>query len=187
MCMRVGFRRMGVTARIGAALGIERRLDLDDARAQPLHHRLDNVIAPDPQTVAHDLRRQMAVAEMPGEPREGGCVASANLDQVLVGRLHLDEATLLQLEAIATVQHHGLDEVEQEVWEDRVTESPLATFDRSKLAGLHWQRIEAVRRGAIPHCHSAEEELFVVLAGAATTLASVVVLAVMWSRLAALV
>ena len=68
MCMRVGFRRMGVTARIGPALGIERRLYLDDARAQPLHHRLDDVIAADAQAFRHDLGRQMTIAEMPGDP-----------------------------------------------------------------------------------------------------------------------
>jgi uncharacterized cupin superfamily protein len=62
----------------------------------------------------------------------------------------------------------NVDEVEQEVWEGRVTESPLATFDRSKLAGLHWQRLEPGRRGAIPHCHSLEEEIFVILDGTAT-------------------
>ena len=43
--------------RVGAALGIERRLDLDDARAEPLHHRLDDMIAADPQPLRHDLGR----------------------------------------------------------------------------------------------------------------------------------
>ena len=62
----------------------------------------------------------------------------------------------------------NIDEVEQEVWEGRVTESPLATLDRSKRAGLHWQFIHAGRRGAIPHCHSLEEEIFVILDGTAT-------------------
>ena len=62
----------------------------------------------------------------------------------------------------------NVDEVEQEVWEGRVTESPLATHERSKLAGLHWQRIAAGHRGCIPHCHSAEEEVFVILDGTAT-------------------
>ena len=33
-------------AGIGAAFGIERCLDLDHARVEPLHHRLDDVIAP---------------------------------------------------------------------------------------------------------------------------------------------
>jgi hypothetical protein len=37
-----------VAAGIGAAFGIEWRLDLDHARAQPLDHRLDHVIPPDP-------------------------------------------------------------------------------------------------------------------------------------------
>ena len=62
----------------------------------------------------------------------------------------------------------NVDEVVQERFEDAVTEAPLATRERSTLAGLHWQRIEAGRRGCIPHCHSAEEEVFVVLEGTAT-------------------
>ena len=62
--------RMAWRGRIGAAFGIERRLDLDHARAQPLHHRLDDVVAPDAQALRHDLGRQMAVAEMPGDPHQ---------------------------------------------------------------------------------------------------------------------
>ena len=50
--VRMVFRRMRMAAAgIGAAFGIERRLDLDDARAEPLHHRLDDVIAPDAQAL----------------------------------------------------------------------------------------------------------------------------------------
>ena len=63
-----GSSRVACAAGIGAALGIERRLDLDDAGAKPLHHRLDDMIAPDAQALWHDLRRQMTVAEMPGDP-----------------------------------------------------------------------------------------------------------------------
>src|SRR5262245_64919835 len=63
MAMAMIVRDIG--GRVGAAFGIERRLDLDHARAQPLHHLLYHVIPPDAQTLAHDLRRQMAVAEMP--------------------------------------------------------------------------------------------------------------------------
>jgi uncharacterized cupin superfamily protein len=35
----------------------------------------------------------------------------------------------------------------------------------SVRSGLNWIRLEAGRRGAPPHCHSAEEEIFVVLDG----------------------
>jgi uncharacterized cupin superfamily protein len=62
----------------------------------------------------------------------------------------------------------NVDEVEHERWEDRMTTAPLATHERSVLAGLHWERLEADRRGTVPHCHSTEEEVFVILDGAAT-------------------
>ena len=64
MIMR--FTCMGV-AGIGAAFGIERRFDLDEARAQPSDHCLDHMIAADAQSSGRDLGRQMPIAEMPGE------------------------------------------------------------------------------------------------------------------------
>src|ERR1700740_3409730 len=70
-------------AGIGAAFGIERRLDLDNARAQALHHRFDHVIPADAQALRHDLGRQMTVAEMPGDPDQMMRVASLDFDQRL--------------------------------------------------------------------------------------------------------
>ena len=48
------------------------------------------------------------------------------------------------------------------------TTAPLATRERSTLAGLHWEKLAAGHRGCVPHCHSAEEEVFVILDGTAT-------------------
>ena len=69
----------------------------------------------------------------------------------------------------------NVDEVELEQWLDLdprrpppVSTAPLATHERSKLAGLHWEQLAAGHRGSVPHCHSAEEEVFVILEGAAT-------------------
>jgi uncharacterized cupin superfamily protein len=62
----------------------------------------------------------------------------------------------------------NVDEVEQERFQDRVTTAPLATRERSILAGLHWEQLAGGRRGSVPHCHSAEEEVFVILDGTAT-------------------
>ena len=76
---RRGLGRVGMTG-IGAAFGIERRLDLDDARAEPLHHRLDDVVAADAQALWHDLRRQMAIAEMPGDANQVRRIAAADFD-----------------------------------------------------------------------------------------------------------
>ena len=114
MCMRVGFRRMGVTARVRAAFGIERRLDLDDARAQPLHHRLDDVIPADAQAFRHDLRRQMAVAEMPGDPNQMQRIGAADFEQRLRGRDHLDQPAVFQHQRIAAAQRDGVLQIEQE-------------------------------------------------------------------------
>lgn len=58
----------------------------------------------------------------------------------------------------------NVDEVEHERWKG-MTEAPLATSARSRQAGMHWERLEPGSRGTPPHCHSEEEEVFVVLAG----------------------
>src|SRR3979411_912952 len=83
MAVRADFFRVRIAARIGSAFGIERRLDLDPPRAQPLHHRLDDMIAPDAQAFACDLRRQMAVAEMPGDPHQMLRIGPADFSQRL--------------------------------------------------------------------------------------------------------
>jgi uncharacterized cupin superfamily protein len=62
----------------------------------------------------------------------------------------------------------NVDEVEHERHEDAVTTASLATRERSIRAGLHWEKLAPGRRGCVPHCHSAEEEVFVILEGSAT-------------------
>jgi len=103
--MIVTFRCMRVTgARIGAAFGIERRLDLDHPRAQPLDHRLDDVIAPDPQAPGNDLRRQMAVAEVPGDPNQVVRIGASDLDQRLRRRDNFDQPVIVEHQRIAAPQ-----------------------------------------------------------------------------------
>jgi uncharacterized cupin superfamily protein len=62
----------------------------------------------------------------------------------------------------------NVDEVEHELFRDHGDTAPLATRERSALAGLHWEQLGAGHRGSVPHCHSAEEEIFVILDGTAT-------------------
>ena len=61
----------------------------------------------------------------------------------------------------------NVDEVELEQWEDRVTSAPLATTERSELAGLHLEQLAPGRRGSVPPSPG-EEEVFVILEGSAT-------------------
>ena len=58
----------------------------------------------------------------------------------------------------------NIDEVELDEAENRVT-SPLATEERSTQSGLHWEQLKPGHRGTRPHCHSEEEEVFVILEG----------------------
>ncbi len=62
----------------------------------------------------------------------------------------------------------NVDEVELQPFRDNIVTAPLATRERSRLAGFHWERILPGKTGAVPHCHSEEEEVFVILEGSAT-------------------
>jgi uncharacterized cupin superfamily protein len=44
----------------------------------------------------------------------------------------------------------------------------LTPEDKTTLAGLAHEKLPAGHRGSVPHCHSAEEEVFVILEGTAT-------------------
>src|SRR5258707_14351459 len=52
--------------RVGALLGIEGRFDRGELCAETHEHRLDHMVAPDAQAVAHDLHLDMAASAGPG-------------------------------------------------------------------------------------------------------------------------
>jgi uncharacterized cupin superfamily protein len=62
----------------------------------------------------------------------------------------------------------NVDEVEPEPWRDKIVTHPLADREHTELAGFHWERILPGKTGSVPHCHSEEEEIFVILEGSAT-------------------
>ncbi|HZP73144.1 MAG TPA: cupin domain-containing protein [Gaiellaceae bacterium] len=62
----------------------------------------------------------------------------------------------------------NIDEVELVPYGGSIETAPLATPERSRLAGFHWERILPGKTGSVPHCHSEEEEIFVILEGTAT-------------------
>src|SRR5690349_14363363 len=110
LLMRMPVRRAG----IGATFRIERRLDLDDARAESLHHRLDDVILPDAEGLRHDLGWQMPIAEMPSDPDQMMRIAALDLEQRLRRRDHLDQPVVFKHQRVAAAQGDGGFEVEQE-------------------------------------------------------------------------
>src|SRR3954465_2133821 len=112
--LRVGrFVRL-MRRRVGAAFGIERRLDFDHARAETSKHVLDDVVTADAQAFGHDLRRQGGIAEEPGEPHQMAGIAAAHLDQRLRRRDDLDPTAVFQQQRVAAAQGDGMFEIEQE-------------------------------------------------------------------------
>lgn len=67
-----------------------------------------------PQRLGHQLRRQMAVAEMPGEPHQMQGIPPAYLEQRLRRRDHFHQPPVLQHQRVAAAQRNSVLEVEQE-------------------------------------------------------------------------
>jgi hypothetical protein len=113
--MRIAFSDMRMpTVGIGAAFRIERRFDLDHAGAEALHHRLNDMIAPDAQTSGGNLGRQMAVAKMPGDPDQMVRILSSDFDQRLRGRHDFDQPAILEHQRITAAQRDRVFQIKQE-------------------------------------------------------------------------
>ena len=116
-CMVVGVAgrmRVAVTG-IGATLRVERRFDLDQTCTEPLHHRFDHVVAPDAQAACGDLRRQVTIAEMPGDANQMLRIAAADFHQRLRRRHDLDQPAILKHQCIASTQGDRIFEIEQKL------------------------------------------------------------------------
>jgi hypothetical protein len=87
-------------AGIGAAFGIERRLDRDRPQAEFRDQSLHLRAGLDPQPVRSDFHRLVAVAERPGETGELARIG-ADLEQRLRLRNHLDQVAILEHERVA--------------------------------------------------------------------------------------
>jgi hypothetical protein len=72
------------------------------------------VIAADAQAFCRELRRQVTVAEMPGDADQMLRIVAANLGERLRRRHHLDQAPVFQHQRIAAAQGDGVFKIEQE-------------------------------------------------------------------------
>jgi hypothetical protein len=131
---------------ISAAFGIERRLDLDYARAKPLHHLLDHVVAPDAQTPGHDLRRQMAVAEMPSDPDQVVRIGAANFQQRFRRRDHLDQPAVVEHQRVAAPERNGVFQIEQKLKPARAghRHAPPVPVVEIEHDGVDWSLLPAM-------------------------------------------
>jgi hypothetical protein len=115
MPVMVAMIMMGVAGmEIGAAFRVERGLDGPHLATQALHHGLDHMVTADAQATMGDLYRQMAVAEMPGQPQQVFGILGADFRQGFRRADNLDHAAILEADGIARAQGHGFRQIEQE-------------------------------------------------------------------------
>jgi hypothetical protein len=114
MTVVVRVRGAALGLHIGAAFGIERRLERDHAGAKTLGHRLDDGVAADAQRPWRYFSRQMAVAEVPGDAGQGQRVGGSDFRQRFGLGDHLNHAPVLEPQPVAAAQHCRFREVEQE-------------------------------------------------------------------------
>lgn len=98
---------------IGAMYRLEGFRDFGHRGAETFEHRLDDMVALDEDAFFLDLRREMAIAEMPGKFDLVDDVPGPNFQQRLLGGNHLDmTGVIFKFEQVAVLQHHRLLEVE---------------------------------------------------------------------------
>ncbi len=150
--MLVAVRRRG----IGASLRLERRLDGDDLGAEAFEQSLDRRVALEPQPAFQHLHRNMAVAEMPGEPRQTGQIGGSRLDQRLGLGHDLDQLAVVQQKRVIGAKAYRLGEIELDAGaldaeqkallrrtlrvgqDQRVDDGLVAPFCRSENASGAW-------------------------------------------------
>ena len=148
--------------RIGAAFGIERRLDLADVGAQPTQHVLDHMVPADPQLRAENLRRQMAVAEVPGDAGELLEVAGLHFGERLRRGQDLHQPAVLQRQRVALPEHDGFRQVEQEVeapyaFHGDAAAMAVVIVENDRVGGLAPPRACSLHRYCA-HCHDVTPE-----------------------------
>jgi hypothetical protein len=100
---------------VGAAFRHEGGLDEADlGGAELLHHLDQHVVVADAQHVRADLRRGVAVAEVPGHAGERERIGEAELDQPLGLRLDRHDEAVVEPVAVAVPDRGNLGEVDQE-------------------------------------------------------------------------
>ncbi len=151
-------------------LRVERRVDCRDRGAEARRHLLQHVIAPDAQPVADDLHVGVAVAEMPGKLHQRERCPDGHLSQGfgLAGNQH--NPAIVEHDAIAVAQRHGLVEVQQEfgaalALEHDAAAMPVARIEDDEVGCVGWipeagaANGPAALHGCLPSAHNGANKI----------------------------
>jgi len=99
---------------VGSSFGIERCLDGAANTAKPFDHVFDHVIGADQQRLACQLRREVAIAQVPGDADQGRSVGSFDGEQALRHSLYRDQRLVLQPQPVAIPEVNHLRLIEED-------------------------------------------------------------------------
>ena len=116
----------------------------------------------------HEVRPLDCVIHRPDETEHTFVAGPDGLEFLVFGTRHPTELGWLPRSRAIRLGWPWIEGRDDDPWDVEATLEPLAVGERSMRAGLHWEKIAAGHRGCVPHCHSAEEEVFVILEGTAT-------------------
>jgi len=102
-----------VLVAVGAGLGLERRLDVRDARAELARHLLEHVVFGDAQEARPDLQRHVAIAQMVCDARQLGRL---DVQELLQRGDDLDLAPVGRGDAITVAQHPAARQDERDLF-----------------------------------------------------------------------
>ena len=139
---------------IGPAFRVEWRFDRYAFAAQQNDERFQRVVAPQPNAVRKKLDRDVAVAEIEGDPRQRRRIHGAHFDERLGLGHDFDEPAVLELQGVSHAQMRRLGEIEREA--EPFDANPLAA-GRPPLRlienhGIDDARRIEVLRGQHPRC-----------------------------------
>ncbi|SDA13450.1 hypothetical protein SAMN02799622_00984 [Methylobacterium sp. UNC378MF] len=130
---------------VGGVLGPEGAGDRGRDAALPAHEFGRGRGSRDVEHVRADLGVHVAAAELPGQAQQADRILGAHLQEVLGGRLHRDETTVVEAQGVAVFQGRGLGE--------RDVEGEPALPDQGSRNGVPGRAIEGHRIGDTVGAH----------------------------------
>ncbi len=100
---------------VGAGFGVEGGFDLVDVAAELFDHFFDDVVSADADFVAEELDREMAVAEVPGDPDQLGIVVGVDFEQLFRCGDDAHDRAVLAHQPVAVTKSCDVWQIEHQV------------------------------------------------------------------------
>ena len=125
---------------VRAAFGLKRCLKRHDRSSEAAKHVFDDVIRPDPKSVAADLGRHMTVAEMPRESHELTRLRVSDVDDGLGRRANDEPPAVIELHTVSIGHGDGGRQIEKDLVAPIADQAdaptmPMVEIERDRAGG----------------------------------------------------